>query len=213
MADNQQYGAEHQHCGGFTFVVDIVAEDRSDGHSQQREHCEDCLGGATHVTHKAVANQSYHGQSHQAEFQTFIFGEIACKRADSHDKHYDVLNDGYGNREGIGATAPIGGGVGFDEGEVALEHIHGVFLEGEDGAVVKHAEQSHEPKSETGENLAKVADFERIVLLFGLAGLFVEFSVHKEIDDEHHKGDAQQHHTEFNGVVHMDVAAKFCEIG
>ena len=96
MADDQQDGAEHQHRSGFTLVVNIVAKDGSDSHSQQREHGEDGLGGATHVAHVAVDNQSHNGNTHQTIFHSLvILHEVARERTGSHDKHQNVLHPGH----------------------------------------------------------------------------------------------------------------------
>lgn len=148
VADDQQDGAEHEHGGSLTLVVDIVAEDGGDGHGQQREHGEDGLGGATHVAHVAVDDEGHDGEGHEAELQAFLLREVAGEGADGHDEHDDVLHDGHL------AAGPEGTLLGGVERQVALQHVDGIFLEGEDGAVVEHAEQSHEPETEAGEDLA-----------------------------------------------------------
>ena len=86
------------------------------------------------------------------------------------------------------------------ERKVALEHVHSILLEGEDGRIVQYAEQGDKPEAHAGEDLPEVADLERIFLLFCLAGLCVEFPVHEEVDDEHHQGDADQYDTEGYGT-------------
>ena len=208
MADDQQDGAEHQHRGGFTLMVDIVAKDGSDGHSQQREHGEDGLGSATHVAHVAVNHQSHNCQTHKAKLQTFvILNEVARERASGNDKHQCILHPGHR------LASPIGARLGRIERQVALQHIDGILLEREDGAIVKYAKQGHQPESEAGEDLAEVTDFEGVVLLFSFTGLGIEFLVHEEVDNEHHESDAEQHHTEGDGTRHANLAAELSKEG
>ena len=208
MADHQQDGANHQHGSGLTFGVDIVAEDGSDGHSQQREHGEDGLFGAAHVAHVAVDNQGHNGQTHQTIFHVFVLlHEVARERGSCHDKHDDVLHDG--SRR----TCPERAFGSRSERQVALQHVDGIFLEGEDGTIIEHAEQGHQPESEAGEDLAQVANLEWVVFFLSLAGLSVEFLVHEEIDDEHDEGDAEEHHAESHRTAHVDAATKMGEEG
>ena len=189
-------------------MVDIVAKDRSDGDGEQREDCEDGLSGATHVTHVAVNHQGDDSDAHKTEFEGLIvLDEVAGERAGSDNEHQDVLNDG--NR----IATPEGVGVGGGERQVALEHVDGIFLEGEDSAVVEDAEEGDEPESEAGEDLAKVTEFEGVILLLSLTGLSVEFLIHEEIGDEHDEGDAEEHDTELDSVVDMDFTAELSKIG
>ena len=122
-------------------------------------------------------------------------------------QHDDVLDDG------DVAARPEGAGVRRREGQVALEHVDRILLEREDGAVVQHAEQGHDPESAVGKDLADVADLERVVLLLGLAGLAVELLVHEEVDDGHDEGDAEQHHAEGDRTGHFHLAAELGEEG
>ena len=77
-----------------------------------------------------------------------------------------------------------------------MQHVDGILLEGEDGAVVEHAEQGDNPETAVAEDLADVGYLERIVLLFSLASLCIEFLVHEEIYDGHDESDTHQYHTE-----------------
>ena len=133
-------------------MVNIVAQDGGDGHGQQREDGEDGLCRAAHVAHVAVHYQGHNRQAHQAIFQALLLREIACKSADGHQQHDDVLDNGHR------LAAPEGARVGRIQRQVALQHVDGIFLEGEDGAVVKHAQQGNQPETKAGENLADVAD-------------------------------------------------------
>ena len=95
-------------------------------------------------------------------------------------------------------TGPERTGSGFGQRQVALQHVDGVLLEGEDGAIIQHAKEGNQPEAEARQNLANVADLERVVLFFGFASLGVKFLVHKEINDEHYQGDAEQHHAKLD---------------
>ena len=53
-------------------MVDIVAEDRGDGHGKKREYGEDCLGSATLEAHHAIDDQGHDGGRHQAVLQSLI---------------------------------------------------------------------------------------------------------------------------------------------
>ena len=188
-------------------MVNIVAENRGDGHGEQREHGEDGLSRTAHVTHPAIDNQCHDSQSHQTNFSGFILGKVAGERAHRHGQHDNVLDDGHR------AAAPEGVDVGLCKREVALQHVHGIFLEREDGAVIEHAKQSHQPETTGGEDLADIGHFERIVLLFSLTGLSIQFFVHEEVNDEHHQGNAEEHHAERHRTGNVNRAAQFGEEG
>ena len=208
VAEHQQDGADEQHRGGLALMVDVVAEDGGDGHGQQREHREDGLGGAALEAHHAVDHEGHDGGGHQAVFQALaVLDEVAGEGACGNHQHDDVLHDG------DGLTGPERPGGGLRQGKVALEHIHGIFLEREDRRIVEHAEEGDKPETKAGKDLADVLDLERIVLLLGLAGLAVEFLVHEEIGDEHDQGDAEQHHAEGDGTADVDLAAELGEEG
>ena len=188
-------------------MVHIVAKNRGDGHGQQREDGEDGLGRAAHITHPAVDNQSHNSSYHQTDLSGFVLGEVAGERADSHRQHNEVLDDGHG------AATPEGVRICLGEREVALQHIHCIFLERENGAVIKHAKQSHQPETAGREDLADIGNLEGIVFFLGFASLGIQFLVHKEIDDEHHQRDAKEHHTEGHGTGDFNLAAQFGEEG
>ena len=111
-------------------------------------------------------------------------------------------------QDGYRRTGPERIAAGLGQGEVALQHIHRILLEGEDGAIVEHAEQGHEPETAIAKNLADVADFERIVLLLSLTSLCIELLVHEEVDDGHDEGDAQQYHTEGYAAADAHLTAQ-----
>ena len=96
--------------------------------------------------------------------------------------------------------------------QVALEHVHRILLEREDGGVIEHAQQGDQPEAEAREDGADVLDPERIVLLLRFAGLAVELAVHEEIGDEHDQADAQEHNAEGDGTADIDMAAELGEI-
>ena len=78
MAEHQQDGADEKHRSSLAFVVHIVAEDRSDGHGQQREHGEDGLSRAALEAHKAIDHQCDDSNGHQAVFESLVvLDEIA----------------------------------------------------------------------------------------------------------------------------------------
>ena len=152
-------------------MVDIAAEDRSDSHGQQREHSEDGLGSATHVTHVAVNYKGDNGDKHQANLHALLLREVAGEGTDGHEEHDDVLDDGNRNRETLSAATPVGVEVGRSERQIALQHVDGIFLEWENGAVVKHAEQGNQPETEARQDLADVGNLERVVFFFSFSCL------------------------------------------
>ena len=188
-------------------MIDIRAEYRGDEHGKQWEHGEDALGRLTHVTHVAIGDECQDGHAKQQHLVLTFLLEVAGKSGCGYDEHDDVLHDGHA------AAGPVGVFGRSSEGEVALQHVDGVLLEGEDGRIVEHAEQGNEPETAGGKNLAEVLDAERVVLLFCLAGLCVETLVHEEIDDEHDEGNHQQDDTEGDASAYADFAAETCEEG
>ena len=189
-------------------MIDIIAEDRRDRDGEKREYREDGLSGAAFEAHNAIDDQRHDSGCHQAIFQPLVaFDEVAGESADSNQKHNDVLD--YGDS----LAGPERPGGGFGQGEVALQHIHGIFLEREYRRIVKDAEKGHEPETEAGEDLANVRDLERVVFLLGLTGLAVELLVHEEICNEHDKGDAKKHDSESHGTADIDLSAELGEIG
>ena len=196
VTDDEQDRSEHQHRGGLAFVVDVFAEDRRDADGQEREDGKDGFGRLAAVGHVAEDKQRGDGGHEQDAFH-HAPAEVARKGGDSDEEHNDVLHVSY--RAG-GPEAALGWRV---EGDVALEHVHGVFLEREDGRIVEHAEQGHEPEAAVGEDAAEVLDVERLFGLFGLARLSIELAIHEEVGDEHDQGDEQQNHAEGYGTRHI----------
>ena len=115
--------------------------------------------------------------------------------------------------DGDGVASPEGTFGRQSQGQVALQHVNGILLEREDGAVIQYAEQGDQPEAEARQDFADVGNLERVVFLFGFTSLTVEFLVHEEVDDEHDQGDAEEHHAESNGTAHIDGAAETGEIG
>ena len=99
------------------------------------------------------------------------------------------------------------------EVKVALQHVDGILLEGEDSRIVKHAQKSNNPEAAVGENLSKVGNLEWVVFLFCFTSLRIKFLVHEEVDDEHDQGDAKQHHAELDGVGDLDLTTQLGEEG
>ena len=188
-------------------MVDIVAKDGGDSHGQQREHGEDGFSGTAHIAHVAIDNQCNNSSGHQTNLDTFLLGEVARERAGGYSKHDDILNNCHF------VATPEGVRVSSIERQVALQHVDGIFLEGEDGAIVEHAQQGNEPETKAGENLANIFHLEGVVFLLSLTGLAVELLVHEEVGDEHDEGDAEQHDSELNSVVDMHLAAQLGEVG
>ena len=207
MADNQQDASQHEHRSSLTFVVDVTSEDRCDGNSQQGEYGEDGLGGTSHVTHIAVNYQGDGGDGHQTVLEVLLLGEVAGKSTDGNHQHNNVLNQGYR------AISPEGTFLGGIKGEVALQHINSILLEGEDGAIVEYAQQGHEPEAKAGEYLAQVGNLEGVVLLFGLACLSIQLLIHKEVNDGHDEGDTQKYDAKGNGTTYTNLATQLGKIG
>ena len=135
VAGNQQQGAEHEHRGGLTLVVNIVAQDGSDTHSQQGEYGKDALGSLAHITHVAIADECNNRDAQQTILGALVLHEVAHKGGSGNNQHNDILIDGQA------LTGPERVGIYLSEREVALQHVDGILLEGEDGAVVEHAQQ------------------------------------------------------------------------
>ena len=102
-------------------------------------------------------------------------------------------------RDGRGAhrepAEDVGGRLGRDA-EVALQHVRGETLEGEDRRVVEHAEHGDDPEDLAAEYFAEVADAEllfRAVVAFGVESqLFVQLAVHERKDHVGQQADQQQ---------------------
>ena len=99
----------------------------------------------------------------------------------------------------------VGSGLGRDAVEVALQHVGAVALEGEDGRIVEHAEQGHNPEDLAGENLHDVGELE-LVLSIVLLGLGAQLAVEAAVEDGEHgerdQTDEQQHRAEAHGGHH-----------
>ena len=96
-------------------------------------------------------------------------------------------------------TEDVRGCFGRDAVKVALQHVGTVTLEGEDGRIVEHAEQSNNPEHLRREYLAEVAELElflRVGSLFCYAHLLVECLVHEGEDDEGDEADEEEHGAE-----------------
>ena len=207
VAGNQQQRAQHEHRSGFTLVVHVVAQNGGDTHSQQGEYGEDALGTLAHVTHVAVANQGDYRHAQQAVLGALVLHEVAHEGGGGNHEHHDILVDGQT------LAGPERVGINLGERQVALQHVHGILLEGEDGAVVEHAQQRYQPETLVGQDLANVAYLERIVLLLGLARLLIELAVHEEVNDEHDQGDAHQNDAKGYRARNVDRAAQLGEVG
>lgn len=93
----------------------------------------------------------------------------------------------------------VRGCFGRDAVKVALQHVGTVALEGEDGRIVEHAEQSYNPEHLRREYLAEVAELELFLWvgsLFCYAHLLVECLVHEGEDDEGDEADEEEHGAE-----------------
>ena len=89
--------------------------------------------------------------------------------------------------------------------QVALQHVDGILLEGEDGRVVEHAQQRYQPEHLAREDIFEVRDFEGIVFLFAaFAHLLLEFLVHEGVGDETDEADGQQNHGHEYGARYVD---------
>ena len=93
-----------------------------------------------------------------------------------------------------------------------MKHVYCIFLEWENGRIIKHTKQCNEPETTTGENLSEVADFEWIILFFSFTSLCIEFLIHEEINDKHDECDGKENHTKSNRTRNTDNATQFCEI-
>ena len=97
-----------------------------------------------------------------------------------------------------GEDAEQAGGRGGVDLQGLLEEVRRIALEREDGAVVQHAQQGHNPEHLALEDGAEVAHVEfvlRGLLVRGEAGgdqLLVELRVHEGEDDEVQQADAEQ---------------------
>ena len=74
--------------------------------------------------------------------------------------------------------------------QVALQHVDGILLEGENGTIVQHTQQGDKPESARGKYLSKVLDAERVVFFLGFTCLGIEFLVHHKVDNGHDEGNA-----------------------
>ena len=170
-------------------MVQIFAQDGGDEYCQQGEYGEDATCRLLHEAHIAVGDKSQNAETQQSVLLVLGFLEVASKTSGCHKEHQSVLD--IGDRVGSPERICIRG----YQCQVALQHVHGIFLEGENSAVIKYAEQSYQPETTRGENLSEVADFEGVVLLFCLTSLCVELLVHDEVNDGHDECNAHQYDT------------------
>ena len=147
-----------------------------------------------HVAHVAVDDEEHDCGGGAGVFNHLVLAEVAGKGGGGHDEHDDVLH------HGDGVACPEGVGVDSVEREVALQHVDGVLLEGEDGGIVEHAKKGYEPEAAARKNLSQIFELEGVVFLLSLAGLGVEFAVHEEVDDKHDEGNHEEHHTKGYGA-------------
>ncbi len=202
VAGYKEERAEHEHRSCAALMVDVVAEDGGDANGEEGEDGEDGRRALAFVAHDAESHEGDDGHRHKTPFEGRLTREVAGESTGGHDNHDDVLHHDHR----VGSPERVGGDVG--ESQVALQHVDGILLEWEDGRVVEHAEQSHEPEARRGEDLAEVAQLEGVVFLFLGAGLGVKLLVHKEIDDKHDEGNHQEHHAEGHGARHRNDAAE-----
>ena len=127
MTANQQQRAEDEHRGSLAVVVEVGAENRGDEHGQQGENGEDGLSRLAHVAHVAVGDEGDDADGQQAELVGTLLLEVGGEAGSSDDEHDDVLHDGDARR------GPERTGIGGGQREIALQHVDGVLLEGEDG--------------------------------------------------------------------------------
>ena len=84
--------------------------------------------------------------------------------------------------------------------EVALQHVGGEALEGEDGRIVEHAEERDDPEHLAAQDVLQVADLELLLAAASAPAvetqLFVQFAVHEGEDHERQQADQQQHGAE-----------------
>ena len=125
-------------------VVEIVAQDGGDAHGQQWEHGEDGLSRLAHVAHVAEGDEGYDRDAEHGVLQRLVLQEVEGEGGGCHDEHDEILHDGHRG------ACPEGIGVNLGEGEVALEHVDGILLEGEDGRIIEHAEQGYNPEAAVG---------------------------------------------------------------
>ena len=177
----------------------------SDLHCEEREHREDGLRALAHEAHIAVGDEGDDGNAQEQVLFGLVLHEIAREAGGGHDQHDDVLDDGHAG------AGPEGVGRRLGERQVALEHVHRILLEREDGGVVQHAQQGDEPESAVGQDLADVADLERIVLLLGLAGLGVQFLVQLTQSLANLKLNMKLIHLFVLSVVHVRLTAQLVQ--
>ena len=171
-------------------MVNIAAKYRGDTYCQQGEDGKDCSCRLAHIAHITVCNESDDCHYQRRNFYALVLNESEAEGACSRYKHDDVLDICAGIR------APEGRRIGRGQRDVALKHIYGIFLEGEDCRVIEYAEKCHQPEAERREDFAKVGNLEGVIFLFSLTCLSVKLAVHEEIDDEHYQGNHQQYYAE-----------------
>ena len=125
MASDKQYRAKHEHRSGFTLVVDKLAENRGDADGKKGENREDGCRGLAHITHHTVPHKSHNRYSQGRVTYNLILGEIACKGRRGNHQHNDILEDSHS------VSSPERGLVGRGQSQVALKHVDGILLEGE----------------------------------------------------------------------------------
>ena len=122
-------------------MVHIVAEHRCDAYGEEREHGKDRLCRLTHVAHVAVGHECHDRNNEHGAFGCLVVHEVEHEGCSSHNEHDGILHDGHRWR----SPERVGGHL--CEREVTLQHVYGILLEGEDGRIVEHAEQRHEPEA------------------------------------------------------------------
>ena len=75
-------------------MVDIVAKDRRDAHSQQGEDGKDRLSRLAHVAHIAINNQRNDRRHSEEDAAHLVLLEVAGESTGSHNNHDDILHDG-----------------------------------------------------------------------------------------------------------------------
>ena len=188
-------------------MVNIRPQDGRDEHCQEREHRENRLGRLAHEAHVAVGHEQQDAESEQPVAQSAALLEVRREARNRHEEHDDILHDG------DIVLCPERTGSRRCQRQVALQHVDGILLEGENRAVVEHAQQGDKPETAAREDLPQVADAEGVVLLLSLAGLRVQLSVHEEIDHTHDEGNAHQHHAESHRAGDVHMAAQTGKVG
>ena len=78
-----------------------------------------------------------------------------------------------------------------------MEHLGGKLLEGEDGRVVKYAEECYDPEDTLTKDLTQVTELKGFLFLYFLVSEFIiKCTIHEPIHDVEEQANAEQERTE-----------------